>query len=110
MRSETAQPEPALESRAAGRLRRGRGGGTTSQRGRARAEAVLIAADVGGTHARIALLEPGPAGDFSIVEYRKYACADYPDLASIIESFRSEAGGADAGRIALAVAGYVIDD
>jgi glucokinase len=72
---------------------------------------VLIAADVGGTHARIALLEAGPAGgDFAIVAYRKYACADYPSLAAIINAFRAEAGGADADRIALAVAGYVIDD
>jgi glucokinase len=85
-------------------------GGTTSQRGLARAHAVLIAADVGGTHARIALLEAGPAGDFAIVEYRKYACADYPSLAAIIDAFRNEAGGADVGRIALAVAGYEIDD
>jgi glucokinase len=110
MRSETAQPEPAFESRAAADCGEGRVGGTTSQRGLARAKAVLIAADVGGTHARIALLEAGPAGDFAIVEYRKYACADYPDLAAIIESFRNEAGGAGADRIALAVAGYVIDD
>jgi glucokinase len=85
-------------------------GGTTSQRGHARAHALLIAADVGGTHARIALLEAGPAGDFAIVEYRKYACADYSSLAAIIDAFRSEAGGADVDRIALAVAGYVIDD
>jgi glucokinase len=86
-------------------------GATTSQRGLARADAVLIAADVGGTHARIALLEAAPArGEFAIVEYRKYACADYPSLTSIIDAFRSEAGGAAADRIALAVAGYVIDD
>lgn len=86
-------------------------GGTTSQRGLARAHAVLIAADVGGTHARIALVQAAPAGgDFAIVEYRKYACADYSSLAAIIEAFRSEAGGVDADRIALAVAGYVIDD
>ena len=85
-------------------------GATTSQRGLARAEAVLIAADVGGTHARIALLEAAPAGDFAVLEYRKYACADYPSLAAIIGAFRAEAGGGDVDRIALAVAGYVIDD
>ncbi|HEY6894098.1 MAG TPA: glucokinase [Rhodanobacteraceae bacterium] len=84
-------------------------GVTTSQRGHARAE-VLIAADVGGTHARVALLEAAPSGDFAIVQYRKYACADYPSLAAILESFRNEAGGVGADRVALAVAGYVIDD
>jgi glucokinase len=85
-------------------------GATTSQRGLARAEAVLIAADVGGTHARVALLEAEGARDFAILEYRKYACADYPSLAAIIDAFRDEAGGAAADRVALAVAGYVIDD
>jgi glucokinase len=88
-------------------------GGTRSQHGLARAHAgALIAADIGGTHARIALLEAGPSvgGDFAIVEYRKYACADYPDLATIIDAFRGESGGGDVDRIALAVAGYVIDD
>jgi glucokinase len=85
-------------------------GATTSQRGHARAEAMLIAADVGGTHARVALLEARPGGGFAIVEYRKYACADRPSLAAIIEGFRNDAGGAAVDRIALAVAGYVIDD
>jgi glucokinase len=51
---------------------------------------LLIAADVGGTHARIALLEAGPAGgDFAIVAYRKYACADHRSLAAIIDAFRA---------------------
>jgi glucokinase len=87
-------------------------GGSTSQRGLARASATaLIAADVGGTHARIARLEAGFAGrDFAIVEYRKYSCADHPSLAAIIDAFRRDAGARDVDRIALAVAGYVIDD
>ncbi|MEO6688890.1 MAG: glucokinase, partial [Dokdonella sp.] len=47
----------------------------------------LVAADVGGTHARIALIDPGVKGSsaFSIRQYRKYACADYPSLAAIID-------------------------
>jgi glucokinase len=87
-------------------------GGSTSQHGLARAHATaLIAADVGGTHARVARIEAGFAGhDFAIVEYRKYSCADYPGLAAIIDAFRAEAGSRDIDRIALAVAGYVIDD
>jgi glucokinase len=87
-------------------------GGSTSQCGFPRAHAsALIAADVGGTHARIARIDPGFAGhDFAIVEYRKYSCADYPSLAAIIDAFRAEAGGREIDRIALAVAGYVIDD
>jgi glucokinase len=87
-------------------------GGPTSQRGISRADATaLIAADVGGTHARIARIEAGFAGhDFAIVEYRKYSCADYPSLAAILDAFRSEVHARDADRVALAVAGYVIDD
>jgi glucokinase len=88
-------------------------GGTTSQGELARASAAsLIAADVGGTHARVALLDAGPGGseDFAILQYRKYACADYPSLAAIIEEFRSAVLGDEVDRIALAIAGYVIDD
>ena len=86
-------------------------GGTTSQGERARS-ASLIAADVGGTHARVALLDATPSGgdDFAILHYRKYACADYPSLAAIIDEFRTTADGRDVGRLALALAGYVIDD
>jgi glucokinase len=87
-------------------------GATTSQREAARTQATaLIAADVGGTHARVARLEAGALGsDLAIVEYRKYACADHPSLAAIVETFRAETGSRDVGRIALAIAGYVIDD
>ena len=86
--------------------------GTMSQGDVARARVPLIAADVGGTHARVALLEAGPGGsdDFAILHYRKYACADYSGLAAIIEEFRTHVAGADVDRIALALAGYVIDD
>jgi glucokinase len=88
------------------------GGSTSQQRGLARAHSTaLIAADVGGTHARIARLEAGFAGhDFAIVEYRKYSCADFPSLAAIIDGFRNETGARDIDRLALAVAGHVIDD
>lgn len=88
-------------------------GATTSQGELARASAAsLIAADVGGTHARVALLEAGAGGadDFAILQYRKYTCADYPSLAAIIDEFRTSVGGGEIDRIALALAGYVIDD
>jgi glucokinase len=89
------------------------GGTTTSQGGLARASSTsLIAADVGGTHARLALLDVGQGGseDFTILQYRKYACGDYPSLAAIIEEFRAAVLGDEVDRIALALAGYVIDD
>ncbi|HJT97850.1 MAG TPA: glucokinase, partial [Rhodanobacteraceae bacterium] len=87
-------------------------GGARSQGELARARATLIAADVGGTHARVALLEaePGAGASFAILEYRKYACADHPSLGAILDDFRAAAGGGCVDRIALALAGYVIDD
>ena len=73
------------------------------------AGAPLIAADVGGTHARVGLVE-GDARGFAVTRYHKYACADYPDLATILDAFRREAAHPAAARVALAIAGYVVDD
>ncbi|MEO5624502.1 MAG: glucokinase [Dokdonella sp.] len=72
----------------------------------------LVAADVGGTHARVALIDAGVKGttSFSIQQYRKYACADYPSLAAIIDEFRSSVVQAPIASVALAIAGYVVDD
>ncbi|MEO7757256.1 MAG: glucokinase, partial [Dokdonella sp.] len=66
----------------------------------------------GGTHARIALIDPGVKGSsaFSIRQYRKYACADYPSLAAIIDEFRGSVVQAPVASVALAIAGYVVDD
>lgn len=79
--------------------------------------ASLIAADVGGTHARLALVDPALDGapGWSIPHYRKYACADYSSLAAIIDDFRADVSGAGLApapidRIALAIAGHVVDD
>ncbi|HEY6943462.1 glucokinase [Dokdonella sp.] len=73
----------------------------------------LIAADVGGTHARIASIVPvtdGRGSAFAIADYCKYACADYPSLASIIEVFRDTRVRAPVPAVALAIAGFVVDD
>lgn len=72
----------------------------------------LVAADVGGTHARIALIDPGvkDKSEFSVLQYRKYACADYPSLAAIIDEFRGNVVKAPIASVALAIAGYVVDD
>lgn len=50
-----------------------------------RAAVPFIAADVGGTHVRIGLV--AGAGAVEPRHYRKYACADFPGLAEIIEDF-----------------------
>lgn len=74
--------------------------------------APLIAADVGGTHARLALIDCVPGGDvpFAVASYEKYACGDFPSLAAIIRAFRDAHVGVPARHVALAIAGYVIDD
>ncbi len=84
--------------------------------------ALLIAADVGGTHARIALVGPALDGAqaWSIPHYRKYACAEFSGLAAIIDDFRADLARegvlgsglsqAPVDRVALAIAGHVVDD
>jgi len=81
--------------------------GLSSTRGGA-----FVAADVGGTHARVALIEAAADGasSFSIRHYRKYACADFTSLAAIIEDFRKVVVQSPIDTVALAIAGFVIDD
>ena len=68
----------------------------------------FIAADVGGTHARIGLVQTS-SGGVKVLAYRKYACADYPKLSAIIQEFMSNEARVSPNRCALAIAGFVID-
>ena len=54
--------------------------------------APLLAADVGGTHVRVGLVQPGhgPNPSMEMLDYRQYRCADYPDLASILAAFPAD--------------------
>lgn len=72
----------------------------------------FIAADVGGTHVRIGLVRGSadPAAPVSVLDYRKYACADYPALADILQDFLSHLGGARITRGVIASAGYPLED
>jgi glucokinase len=71
----------------------------------------LIAADVGGTYARIGLIDAGADPySFSISRYRQYACADFPGLAAILADFSRSVAQAPIERLALAIAGHVVDD
>ncbi len=73
----------------------------------------FIAADVGGTNARIALVEAGADGRINVVAYRKYPCGEYPSLAAILADFVAMHGEghdrAGFGRMAIASAGVVLD-
>lgn len=68
-------------------------------------EPQVLVGDIGGTHARLALVTRG------VPERRRtYLCADFPDALRAIESYLAEvAPRGKPTRIALAVAGPVID-
>lgn len=74
----------------------------------------LLAADVGGTHARLGLVavQPDRTRPPATLAYHSYRCADWTGLAEILEDFLAHHAGSRHAvtRCALAVAGYVRDD
>lgn len=50
----------------------------------------LLAADVGGTYARVGLVDPEGDG-FTVRFHRRYECAAFPSLAAVLRRFRDEA-------------------
>src|SRR4249919_4101044 len=71
----------------------------------------FIAADVGGTNARIGLVRANADGTIEVLAYRKYSCGDYPSLTVILAEFVAEhAAAAGIDRMAIASAGVVLDD
>jgi glucokinase len=75
----------------------------------------FIAADVGGTNARIALVRAGTGGRITVLAYDKYPCGEYPSLTAILAEFiaRQTRAGTDAtgfDRMAIASAGVVLDE
>ncbi len=74
------------------------------------AGAPLLAADIGGTHARIGLVRgQRGSGQVSVLAYHKYVCAEHPSLEAIIHDFLEHHAQTRATHCALACAGYVID-
>ncbi len=74
---------------------------------------LLLAADVGGTHARIGLVAARPAGRLpvSLLRSHGYRCGDWPGLAAILTDFLlNHCAGLALAECALAVAGYVRGD
>jgi len=72
----------------------------------------FLAADVGGTHARLALVQEARADPRTIelIAYRKLTCGDYASLVDLLRAFlKSDVAGA-VGHCVLACAGQVIDD
>lgn len=73
----------------------------------------FLAADVGGTHARIGLVSrtPGTAQPVQVHAYHRYACADWPSLTAVLEDFVTHlAPTAPIEQCAVASAGYVLGD
>jgi glucokinase len=72
--------------------------------------APLVAADVGGTHVRVGLIQAadGVPSNLDVLSYRQYRCADYPSLSAILADFRSQAPGVR--ECAIASAGYALED
>ncbi|MCL1633721.1 glucokinase [Luteimonas sp. SX5] len=68
-------------------------------------ERPFIAADVGGTHARIALMRAGIGGGAAtMLHYRQYVCAEHEGLSAIVRDFIDafDAGGVEHAAIAIA--------
>ena len=76
-------------------------------------EAMFLAADVGGTHARIGLVSHQPDGvrPVTVLQYHRYACADWPSLTAVLKDFVSQLDrGVHVDACAVASAGYVLGD
>lgn len=78
--------------------------------------APFLAADVGGTHVRLAIVRRAAAdAPVEVLAFRKYHCTDHPALADFVVEFLAEhalAGhaGAKVERGVIASAGYALDD
>lgn len=69
----------------------------------------LIAADVGGTHARLAWVDT-TAGSLTLRDYRCYNCADHAGLSAIIAAFCRETGAKGPIAATVAIAGLMVGD
>lgn len=79
----------------------------------------FLAADVGGTHARIGLVNGCADGKrpVSVLHYHRYACADWTSLTAMLQDFVAKlastphaAAAAGIRDCAVACAGYVLND
>ncbi|WP_449467735.1 glucokinase [Stenotrophomonas humi] len=70
----------------------------------------FFAADVGGTHVRVGLIQPGlgEGRAIDVLSYRKYRCADYPSLSAILADFTSHTNAV--ADCVIATAGYALPD
>lgn len=69
----------------------------------------FLAADIGGTHARIGLLAPAAGHKPELLAYHKYDCAAWPGLAPILKDFIAREVPMPVEHCVLAIAGYPLD-
>jgi len=70
------------------------------------AQRPFLAADIGGTHARLGLVSAQPEGAPRVLAYRSFRCADHPHLDDIVRMFCAELD-ARPRELVLASAGYL---
>ena len=72
----------------------------------------FLAADVGGTHARVALVRVSRGGDcgLEVLSYRKFACTEFPSLSELLKAFLVGDARIPVRHCVLACAGQVMGD
>ena len=74
--------------------------------------APFLAADVGGTYARVALIQASQDArrEVEVLAYRKFACADFAGLAELLQAFVDDDVPTPARHCVLACAGQLMGD
>jgi glucokinase len=72
----------------------------------------FLAADIGGTHARVALMRASRDGASGVetLAYRKFACADFPTLSDLLQTFVDADAQTPVKHCVLACAGQIMGD
>ncbi len=72
----------------------------------------FLAADVGGTHARVALMRVSPHADRApdVLAYRKFACKEFASLSELLKAFLAHDARIPVRHCVLACAGQVMGD
>ncbi len=71
----------------------------------------LIAADIGGTYARLGLVsrDEGAGASIALMPFKTYRCTEYPSLAAIFRDFLAGLGGVPVRHCAIASAGFAVN-
>ena len=73
---------------------------------------MFLAADIGGTHARLALVRAAQSGDsgLEVLIYRKFVCREFPSLPELLKAFLASDVRIAVRHCVLACAGQVLGD